>query len=202
VKFVLRRLTPWKPGAAGDYAAIYARHDEVREGLVSTAFLDGKPIAVVFPAPGRLRNQTRVLGTAVALSGLGVFLAILTIASVLTARAEATARLELLEQTVARRAREAARLEAANARLQAIEAIGLSERRAMVAVADLDWAAAARTPTARIESLIKADDILAAEVRGQEAPFEGLDRKVSRYEKPIRRGVWLWTIEDLSGGAG
>ena len=201
VTFVVRRLGPWKFGAAGDYAAVYARHEDVRQGLVSTAHLDGRAIPVVFPAPGRLQKQARVMGLSIAVSAVGVFLTIATVASVLSARAEATARLEALEQAVARRTRDAGRVEAANARLQAIEAAGLGGRRAMVAVADLDWAAAARTPNARIESLIKADDILAAEVRGQEAPFEGIDRKITRYDRPIRRGVWLWTIGEGAGEA-
>ena len=200
VTFVVRRLTSWRPGSASEYAAVYARHEDVAGGLVTTAYLDGRPISVVFPAPGRKLRQARRLGVGVAVGAVAVIMVIATIASVVSARADATARLEALELSVARRMREAASVEAANARLQAIEAAGLDDRRASAAVADLDWAASARAPNARIESLIKADGVLAAEARGEDAPFQAIDRKIERYERPIRRGVWLWTIGDAPAG--
>jgi hypothetical protein len=196
VTFVLRRLERWKLNTQGRYAAVYARHDEVRSGLVATVYLDGKSLEVRFPSPERLKRNTRLLVVIVVSSTIVTFLAVATVASILSVRHEAATRLATLEAAVATRLHQAREADAAAAKVQALESADLEGRRASAVLADLNWTAAAKTPEARIEGFFRQGELLAVEVRGDENPFVNVDRPVQRSKRSIRRGVWLWGVSD------
>jgi hypothetical protein len=61
-------------------------------------------------------------------------------------------------------------------------------------VKSLAWASTAKAPQARIEGLHWDHGFMAAEVRGDEAPFQRLDRPVQKSARPARPGVWLWGV--------
>ncbi len=195
---VVKRLERWSPGAPGRYAAVYARRSDVADGLTTVAQLDGRPIPVRFLSPERQAAQLKTFAVAVAGATIMTFLLVLTIASVIAVRSEAEARLEALEQTVQRRLVEARRREALAEQSRALTAAGVENLRASAVLADLDWAARAKSADVSLEGVYREGALMAVEVRGDQVPFAGGDRAVQRSEKPVRSGVWLWGVTDAA----
>lgn len=198
----LRRLEPWRPGAPGRYAAIYARRDDVREGLTATADLDGRAIQVQFPTPGKRREQARRLAVVGTLAGIAAFLLVSTIISVFAVRARVGAELEALELATVRRLEQVRVQKSLQAQSQAIAEAGLTQRRASRVLGDLAWASRNRAADADIEGFVWEGDLFAVEVRGDASPFTAADRKIERSNSPVRPGVWLWGVSaaDADGG--
>ncbi|ATQ43428.1 hypothetical protein [Caulobacter mirabilis] len=192
--FLLKRLEPWRPGTPGRYAAIYARRADVEGGASATAYLDGRPIPVRFLSAERQREQLKLLGAVAGGTTILVFLLVISTASVLSTRSEATLRLEQLEQTTQRRLVEVRRREALAAQVQALEAADLEPLRASAVLSDLDWAAGALAPEVSLEAVYREGALLAVEVRGDQTPFAAADRTVQRSDAQVRRGVWLWGV--------
>lgn len=196
VALQLRRLEPWRPGAPGRYGAVYARHEDVRDGLTTTASLDGITFPVRFASPGRQREQARQLAIVGTLTAVGVFLLVTTAASVIATRIQATSRLEALELATAQRATRARSVSLRQAQAQALLEAGLDDRRASRVLEDLAWAARNRTANAGVEGFVWEGSLFAVEARGEEAPFSAIDRKVERASRPVRPGVWLLGVSD------
>lgn len=197
----LRRLDRWKPGAPGRYAAIYARRDDVREGLTAVADLDGRAIAVQFPTPGKRQEQARRLALVGTLAGIAAFLLVSTAISVFAARARASAELEALELTTARRLEQVRVQKSLQAQSQAISQAGLTQRRASRVLNDLAWASRNKAADADVEGFVWEGDIFAVEARSDASPFAATaDRKVERSNSPVRPGVWLWGVSAPEGG--
>lgn len=196
----LRRLDPWKPGAPGRYAAIYARRDDVRDGLTAIADLDGRAIPVQFPTPGKRQEQARRLAVTGVVASIAVFLLVGTSISVFAVRARASAELESLELATARRLEQVRVQKSLQAQSQAIARAGLTDRRASRVLGDLTWASHNKTADADIEGFVWEGDLFAVEVRSDASPFAAADRKIERSNSPVRPGVWLWGVSALDGG--
>lgn len=197
----IKRLQPWRPGAPGRYVAIYARREDVRDGLTAVADVDGRSIPVQFPSPGKRREQVRRLAVVGTGAGLAAFLLVSSVISVLAVRARATAQLESLEQTTARRLEQTRVQKALQAQAQAVAAAGLTGRRASGVLSDLAWAVRNKTPDAGIEGFLWEGSLFAVEVRGETSPFQAADRRVERSASSVRPGVWLWGVTDGDAGA-
>lgn len=198
----IKRLEPWRPGAPGRYVAIYARREDVRDGLSGFADVEGHSIPVQFPSPGKRREQARRLAVVGIGAGLAAFLLVSSAISVFATRARATSQLEALELATAHRLDQIRARKALQAQAQAIAAAGLIDRRASRMLNDLAWAARNRTSDAGVEGFYWEASLLAVEVRGETSPFGAADRKVERSAKPVRPGVWLWGVADGDTGAG
>lgn len=198
----IKRLESWKPGSPSRFVAIYARREDVREGLSSSVDIEGREIRVQFPSPGRRREQVRRLAAVGTGAGLAAFLLVSSVISVLAVRARATAQLVALEQTTARRLEQTRVQKALQTQAQAIAAAGLDERRASRVLNDLAWAARNKTPDAGVEGFFWESSLFAVEVRGEISPFETTDRRVERSTRPVRPGVWLWGVTDTDASAG
>lgn len=192
--WTLRRLERWMPGAPGRYAAVYARREDVGDGLETTAELDGQRFAVQFPSPGRRKAQARRLAVAGAIAAVTTALVASMLVSLVTARADANVRLESLEQTVAARLSQTRRQTALQAQAQVMANAGLTNHRADRVLADLAWAARNKSAAAGVERFIWEGSLFAVEVRGEEPPFTAADRPVERSARPVRPGVWLWGV--------
>lgn len=200
----LRRLEPWKPGAPGRYAAIYARREDVRDGLNAVTDLDGRSIPVQFPSPGKRQEQARRLAIAGTVAGIAAFLLVSSGISVFAAHARASAELEQLEATTVRRLSQTRAQNALSAQSQAIAQAGLVNRRASRVLDDLAWASRGKAAEVGIEGFIWEPSLFAVQVRGEASPFPVADRKVERSSSQVRPGVWLWGVsasDDLVGSA-
>ncbi|MDO8297670.1 MAG: hypothetical protein Q7T19_14665 [Caulobacter sp.] len=197
----IRRLQPWRPGAPGRYVAIYARREDVRDGLTAAADVDGRAVPVQFPSPGKRREQVRRLAVVGTGAGLAAFLLVSSVISVLAVRVRAAAQLDALEQATAGRLEQTRAQKALQAQEQAITAAGLTGRRASRVLNDLAWAARSKAPDAGVEGFLWEGTLFAVEVRGEANPFPAADRRVERSASPVRPGVWLWGVTDDDAGA-
>jgi hypothetical protein len=207
VAYQLHRLGGWAPGQAGRYAAFYVRKEEVGDRLETVETVEGRSIRVEFlSVAAQRRRGRRLLALAGVTAAIGLFVLGGT-ALVASARGRAADRLDAAEQLASRKLHQAAALEKLKTQTRALEHAQVRGHALGDVVRDLTWAATAKTATARIEGLHWQDGYMAVEVRGEEVPFERLDRPVQKSSKPARAGVWLWGVtpsEDTpsaSGGA-
>lgn len=200
--FRVRRLSRWAPGQPGRFAVFYVRTRELNGPYETQVEIDGQSVRVAFGgAPARSRafsDWTAVLiGLAAtgAVIGGGVTLA-------LGARAQTTERMEAAERLA-----HAKLASAKGYRRDAAEAEGLRTalgraRSIDDLMSDLAWAAAARSPDAKLSALHWQGGAMAVEVRGEGAPFVASDRHVERGPRPLRPGTWLWGVGPASGRSG
>lgn len=201
VVYLVQRLEPWRPGAQGRFGAVYVRRRDVGEGLTVQPQLNGKTIKAQFASAAGQKRRFRQLGLAMGGSAIGAFLLITLTASIWTSRVETAERLESLEQQVQARIRQTNSQAQAAAQVRALDDQGLRNRQAANVLADLSWAAQARDPATTIEAFHWQGGLLAVEVRGDTAPFLTTDRSVRRAVRPLRRGVWLWGVENPAPAA-
>lgn len=195
VAFVLKRLEPWRPGTPARFAAVYARHADVGDGLAIAPQFEGRPLPVRFTSPEYARARARLLAVTMAVSAAAVFLLVTVATTVWTLRAEAAQRLDMLERQTQRRvveARAAARL---TAQARALDRLDLRRHAAPEILEDIAWTARAVRPDANIDAYHWENGVLAVEARGEESPFAAADRPVRRSQRPVRSGVWLWGVE-------
>lgn len=190
----LQRLEPWRPGRPARFAAFYARAREIGERLETVVEVDGRPVAVHFTSNREQARRAR----AVAMVGLAVGLvAAATAGSVFVAvsvRGDASDQLAALEPLLAAKTRLAATLERQRHDSRALEAGGLRGRALSDYLSDLAWASAAKAPGARIDALHWDHGLMAVEAHSDAAPFAAGDRVVTKLDKPLRPGVWLWGV--------
>lgn len=197
----LKRLDRWKPRTPGRFAAVYARHADIGDGLSVAPELDGRPVEVHFPSATRRRAQVRLMAIVTGAATAAVFLLFSVGANIWTSRTEAEQRLESLEQQADRRLKDARAAAALSAQARALDAMDLEGRRAAVVLKDIAWAARARRADANIEAFHWEGGLFAVEARGEASPFVQSDQPVRRSQRPVRAGVWLWSPDTGAGSA-
>jgi hypothetical protein len=192
----VRRLERWALGAPARFAAIYAPLAAVRDRLEAEVNVDGEPVKAVFVAPqtqAALRRRTALVGGGSAVAALIIILAVGT---ALTRRSEVSVSLteaEALASTKIRAVENEQRRRLATRTLAAAVDRGAPVETMLT---DLAWLSAAKAPDARVEAVHWEGGVMALEVRGGDAaPIVSPNgRTLERGAKPLRRGVWLWTL--------
>ena len=205
VAYRLRRLDPWRPGGAARFAAIYARQQDARAGLIATPTIDGRRIPVSFMPAAQAALRLRKLAIAALASGAVAALAVTALGSAIARRGEAESALSAVERVADGRQRQAQELRRLKRQTIALDAAGVRGQALGNVLADLAWASAAKTPDAHIQALHWDHGYLAVEVEGDAAPFQSADRPLVKARTPVRPGVWLWgvgTLEPWGTGAG
>lgn len=191
----LRRLDRWSPGKPARYAAFYVRAQDYSAPFETTLQVDGHSVTVAFGARRQDLDRVKlaaVIGLIIALTG-AVLGGSLTMA--LGARSQAQTALDTTEQLVLTKRRTGLAYQ-----VQIEQARGLRReigraRPVEEALADLDWAAAAKAPDARISALHWDHGLLGIEARGPAPPLIPGERPLQRAGAPLRPGVWLWGVE-------
>ncbi|HEX7761129.1 MAG TPA: hypothetical protein VF459_16605 [Caulobacteraceae bacterium] len=194
VVYQLQRLDPWRPGRPARFAAFYVRSRDVGEALEATLQVDGRRRQVRFVSA---REQARKARGVVSLAlGLGLALAATlgSIAVALSVRADAEGRLANLAPALAAKMKLAKTLDRERKQSQALEIAGLRGRALSDYLSDLAWASAAKAPGSRIDALHWDHGLMAVEAHGDAAPFVAGERQISKIDKPLRPGVWLWGV--------
>jgi len=194
----LKRLTPWRSGEPGKFAAGYVRAAEVSDRITCAVDVDGQTLQLTFePADALARRARRSLFVAAASAGVVTTLFVAVTAALL-ARSQAEDRLAFLENQATSKLRRAEAAQAAWRQSSALLAARPGYRVETV-TADLAWAMSARDPDARIEAWRWDRGLSAVEARTDTSPFKSTDRSVRRVDRPLRRGVWLWGVEPPPG---
>lgn len=196
--YQLQRLDGWRPGQPARFAAFYARTAAVGDLLEATVDVDGRPRLVRFVSSRRQANAAR-RGLLVAIS-VGV-MAVVTVGSItmaLSTRANLSDRVGALQPQLVSRLKMGRVLERHRREAQALESAGVKGRALSDYMDDLAWASAAKSPDARISVVHWDHGLLAVEARGDAAPFVAGSRQVTRVDKPIRPGLWLWGVSPAS----
>ena len=190
----LKRLSGWSLGGAARFVVFYIRTREFTAPFETVVDVEGAPTKVAFGTGAERAQRTRLIGmvgllaaATLAVLGGGIGLA-------LGVRAEATARLDLAEQTAQAKSR-AARVQQTHAEQMRLlgRAVGNAKPLEMVLI-DLAWASSARAPESRLAAAHWDHGLLAVEARGPAAPFLAGERPLERSDQPIRPGVWLWGV--------
>lgn len=198
--FRIRRLAGWAPGRPGRFAVFYVRAQEFREPFETEVDVDGQRVKVSFGTSGEQMRRLRLIGL-----GLGLLVAVGALLGgglmmALSARAEVNARIEALEQQSEQRLRAAKAFQRQKELAQELSAaVGRSGRMRDV-LGDLAWVATSKTSDARVVAVHWERGVLAVEARGEQAPFAAPDRRVERFDKPLRPGVWLWGVSHQGAG--
>lgn len=196
------RLGRWRPGQPGRFAVFYIRAREFRGPFETLVDVEGTPTKVAFGAGVEQMRRARITGLAVLLLVVSGLIIGAGVAMALNARAQASTRLETAELTVANRLKAAQAIDRRRREGRLLRAAVGAGRPIDEVLADLAWASASKSPAARIDVVHWDHGLLAVEVRGEDAPFEALDRVQERSSRPIRRGVWLWGVKPSPQGTG
>lgn len=194
VIYQLRRLDPWFMGRAARYAAFYVRAQEGSD-LQSTVEVNGRPMRVRFLSTAARNHRARSLAVLAGVTGGLALVVSAAVTTALTTRAETAGRLDAVAQIAVAKTRAAKSLERQRLMGQALDEAGVRNLSLNAALADLAWAAGARTPGARLDALHWDHGHMAVEARGDEPPFISGERTVIRADKPLRPRVWLWGVE-------
>ena len=197
VVYRLRRLDPWRPGGTARFAAIYAREQDARHGLVATPTIDGRQVPVSFMPAAETAKRLRKLAVVALASAAVVALVVTALGSAITRRAQTEAALQSVEQLAMSRQRQAQTLRQLKRQTLALDAAGVRGMALSDVLSDLAWASAARSPDAHIQALHWDHGYMAVEVEGDAAPFQTADRPVQKAKAPVRPGVWLWGVGTL-----
>lgn len=198
VLYQLHRLDAWRPGAACRFAAFYVLAREVQGRLDATTELDGKSYTVTFSASPERRRLSPAFLRSLAIA-TAALLIVWSIGAALGRRAEATAALELAEQSVAVKLRRLEARQAEAVQTRALQAELRREIRLRRAIADLAWAASLKTSDARITTLYWDRGFMAVEARSEASPFVATGDQPKRSKRPARPGVWLWAVPNEPG---
>jgi hypothetical protein len=204
VAYQVRRLAPWAPGEPGRHAAFYVRAQEVGEALETIQNVDGRSVTVRFVSFAEQRRQGRRLVRVAVGAAIGAALVLGVVILVGGARDRASDRLDATEQLASVKLHQASSLEKLKRQARVLDAAHVRGHGLDDFLRDLSWAASAKAAQARIEGLHWQDGYTAVEVRGEDSPFERLDRTVEKSPKPARPGVWLWGVTPApqsTGGA-
>jgi hypothetical protein len=202
VAYRLQRLDPWRPGKPVRYAAVYARAEEARQGLVAAASVGDREITVRFTPPAERARQARTAALLALAAAAAVVVVAALAGTVAARRADLAAALDEVQTRSAAKLREAARLTGSKREAVLLGDARLQGRRLQDVVADLDWAARAKAPDAHIEAFHWDHGFLAVEADGQAPPFATTDHPLQRSRTPIRPGVWLWGVSSLDPWSG
>jgi hypothetical protein len=195
VLYCVRRLSAWRPGAPGRFAAMYVLAREVSGAFETTVEIEGRPLRQAFRSPqgqaAQRRRRTVVALLAAATSGLVVT----AVGAALVSRMEADARLISVEASAAAKFNAARAVQKLKQQANALD--HAPDRGAPIhqVLEDLAWASEAKSPDAHVDKLHWERGVLALEVRGSAVPFASSeDHLVERAPRPLRKGVWLWGV--------
>jgi hypothetical protein len=197
----LRRLQGWRPGAPGRFVAAYVRRADVGDGLAASEAFEGRDLQFEFIPPGRRQALARRFVLAAAAAGAASLVLAVAVATALQGRGETAARLAGLEQTLDRQQRQQAARAYLASRDQLLASAGMAAQQPSRVLSDLAWMAQNRVEGVNLEAVLWEPGLVAAEVRGDQAPFQATDRALRRADRPIRPGVSLWGVID-TGPAG
>ena len=197
VVWKLRRLDPWRPGAAGRFLAAYVRQPDVGNGLSVTQTFEGRRHAFEFHPPGQRQAEIRRFGLAAVAAGAATLTLAVAVMSAVQTRLAAESQLAALELVLDRWQRQAASQADLSRHDRVLVEAGLENQRAARTLADLAWVAQNRSEGVSIEGALWEPGITAVEIRGDLAPFESAERMVRRSTRPVRPGVSLWGVSDL-----
>jgi hypothetical protein len=190
----VRRLESWRPARPARFAAVYARAEDIRDGLRATPTIDGRPILISFMPPAaqarRLRNVSVIAAAATISFALLLLLAI-------TAASRRSQTGELLNQTEAMssaRLTQANRVETRESESRVLDRLNLRHQRLSEVIAEIAWASSARSPSAHVQALHWDHGFLALEADGDSPPIDKLAQPMQRSRAPVRPGVWLWGL--------
>ncbi len=193
----LRRLDPWRPGGPARFAAVYARVEDARNGLVAAPMVEGRQVSVSFTPPAQQARRLRRLGAVALASAVVAALAFGLASTVIARRSQTGALLDSAERASASRLRQADALGRLKRQALALDGEGLRGRRIADLLADVAWASAAKSPAAHVQALHWDHGFMAVEVEGADPPFASPDRPVQRSKAPVRPGVWLWGVSSM-----
>lgn len=194
VIYRLKRLEPWALGRAGRFVAFYVRTREIGDRLDATVMVEGRPLEVSFLSGAEQTRRARKLALGAVVGALCVLPPAGAILAASAKRAEVAEQLDRAEQDGQRKVREARGVEQLKKQARALNAAGGQDRRMQTVLSDLAWASTAKVQSVKIEAVHWDRGYMAVEARGEDAPFQRADRLVKRFEKPVRRGVWLWGV--------
>jgi len=194
VVYQLKRLEPWALGRPARYAACYVRAKEVGEDFQTIAEVDGRSVAVRFLS---LAERSRRVRRIAAVAGGAAFTAVLVLGAVLSAlavRSDLDDRLAGLEQGTDLRLRKAEAQEQLRDQSHALMAAHLNGHAMSDVLNDLAWASTNKVSGTHVDAIHWESGFMGVEVRGDGAPFVNGERTVTKVDKPLRPGVWLWGI--------
>lgn len=188
----LRRLTPWRSGQNGLFAACYVRAAEIQARFEADVEVEGRRIQVVFEPPEALAQRARrsvIIGGATAAVVALLFVAV---TGALLTRAQGKDQLAAIEHDAAVKLQRAEAAQLLRRQSAALAAAAPGETLA-APLADLAWAMAARRPEARIEAWRWDHGVSRIEARGDEPPTTDPRRSL------VRERSGLWRIEPEGG---
>lgn len=196
VALLRRRLQPWRPGEAGRYVALYVLASEVGDGFETSVEVDGRSMPVRFASPqerGRAAQRLVLIGLAAAVISAMIAIAVL---SSLAIREEAGTRLASAEMSARARLRVARQIQSQRTEARALEAMEGRGASLDEVLTDLGHASSARASEAWIDAFHWERGLVAVEAHGEVAPLRANPgQRVERSQKPIRPGVYLWSLE-------
>jgi hypothetical protein len=192
--YQLRRLEPWRPGNPARFAAFYARSAAVGARHKTHAEVDGRRLEVTFVSRAEREREAKRASLIFAIAGGCMVVVLASIAVGVTARHNTEAQLVALEGLAAQKAQLAAAADTARLQSNALTVAGVRGHAVSDLLGDLDWAATAKAPGARIQAVHWSGAVMVVEARGQIDPFVAGGRTATRMEKPLRPGLWLWGV--------
>jgi hypothetical protein len=190
----IQRLNAWT-SRTGRYAAFYVRSADFKRSFTTDVTVDGQTVRVRME---HASDQQRRSARAAVLGGIGAVLLVALAAAVTAAgaqRARLDTALDTAERQASSRLRVAQNIHRRWSEATALEAASRGDTPAGQVLADINWAAARRTPGSRIRAFHWDQAALAVEAVGANPPIDAWDRRLIRSDKPIRSGVWAWATE-------
>jgi hypothetical protein len=200
IEHQLRRLGSWRPGQPARFAAFYVRTADVGQRLTTQALVDARWLEVTFVSRAERERQARRMSIALAAVAVGLVTLLASAAVAISARGTAEGELSSIEQLADAKQKIAGAVELQHRQAGALEAAGVRGRSLSDYLDDLDWAASAKAPGARIQAVHWQRGAMAIEARGDAAPFNPVGRSVTKVDKPLRPGVWLWGVTPAGPG--
>lgn len=197
VVYRLRRIDRWRRGEPARFAAVYARTEDARRGLVATPTVDGRQLTIDFSPPARQARRLRAPALAAGAIGVAIVLVAGLAHEVGVRRTAFADQLEAVEGVAAVQGRQAGDVLSAKREARALEAEGVRGRRIADVLTDVAWVARAKAPLARIEAVHWDHGFLAVEAGGEGPPFRSSERTLEKARKPVRSGVWLWGVGSI-----
>jgi hypothetical protein len=195
VALLCRRLQPWRPGEAGRYVALYVLASEVGDGFETSVEVDGRSTPVRFASPQeRSRAARRLVLVGFVAAVVSAVIAVAGLSS-LAIRDEARTRLVSAEMGARARLRLALQIQSQRTEVRALEAVEGRGAPLDEVLSDLGHASGAQAPEAWIDAFHWERGLVAVEAHGDDPPLRaGPGQRVERSQKPIRSGVYLWSL--------
>lgn len=197
VAYRLTRTEPWKLGAGGRFAVVYARDGGL---TVTPAAGGGAPTGAFERLAAAFEGvaSRRLLTLAITIASLAVFG--LAVSSAVSRRAEVRSDLVSLDQSVDLGEHRAHQVADLQRQASVLNRLGAADRSVGRLLSDMDWVAAHRRPEVAITSFHWIGGIAAVEAATADSPFANADRPVQRASHPVRPGVWLWGVVPAERG--